>query len=65
MGEMIDERLCQALAGDCFVLWKEVVCALERGFAVLWKEDAGFPPSWKNLENPGKKNFPGKSWKIC
>jgi len=25
---------------------------------------AGFPRSWKIIENPGKINFPGKSWKI-
>ena len=24
----------------------------------------GFPRSWKIIENPGKINFPGKSWKI-
>ena len=23
----------------------------------------GIPRSWKNLENPGKIYFPGKSWK--
>ena len=23
----------------------------------------GFPRSWKIIENPGKINFPGKSWK--
>jgi len=25
---------------------------------------AGFPRSWKIIENPGKINFTGKSWKI-
>jgi len=24
----------------------------------------GFPRSWKIIENPGKINCPGKSWKI-
>jgi len=24
----------------------------------------GFPWSWKIIENPGKIDFPGKSWKI-
>jgi len=25
---------------------------------------AGFPRSWKIIENPGKIHFPGKTWKI-
>jgi len=28
---------------------------------ILW---TGFPQSWKIIENPGKINVPGKSWKI-
>ena len=27
--------------------------------------NSGFPRSWKISENPGKTNFPGKSWKTC
>jgi len=38
----------------------EAFCIGSLHFTVV----TGFPWSWKIIENPGKINFPGKSWKI-
>jgi len=35
-------------------------CAVSQ---LVEKYFTGFPRSWKIIENPGKINFPGKSWK--